>query len=289
MPIIKSISRKDSNFKQLLDYIHRHDGGEIGTFTYLHNILDVAPDDTEGMQRAFTINNAYRKKRKGGVGQYHEVISFHPDDAQAIQENPAILEDIARVYLELRASGAIAIARPHIDKEHVHIHCMISPNELESSKSIRLSKKQFQALQKTMQEYQLHYYPQLKNSYVERRDVDKYHRQEKEAPQRHTEQQMKKRGVATQRLDFLKKRVPELLSSVNQEGNMSAVFEQTGIEPYYYRNRLQGVWYEGKKYRFRRLLAPQSTEMMKLNRWNELRKKVVQQERKKEQRQGLFF
>ena len=68
----------------------------------------------------------------------------------------------------------IAIARPHSDKEHLHLHFMISPNELQNAQSIRLNKKEFEALRRTIEEYQLERYPELQHSYVHSRDQDRY-------------------------------------------------------------------------------------------------------------------
>ena len=81
-----------------------------------------------------------------------------------LKKYPEILEDLAQVYLELRAPDALGIARVHTDKDHVHLHFMISPNEIGTTKSIRLTKKQFQALRRTIEEYQVTYYPELKKS-----------------------------------------------------------------------------------------------------------------------------
>ena len=266
MPIIKSIGRKDSNFKQLIHYLHKLDGGEKEMFTYLHNLSGVMPDDLEGIEEAFKNNNAFRRKRKNGIGQYHEVMSFHPDDTAYLQEHPEILEDLARVYLGLRAPHTLAIARPHTDKNHLHLHFMISPNELGSSKSIRLSKKQFQALRRTMESYQLEYYPELTKSYVQSRDKEKY--EERAQTQRHKEWQMGKRGVGILDKERLASVVKEALAKTDDLAVFQDMLGKEGVEVYRYRGKVQGVVYNGRKYRFGRLLGADEGMKKIVDGWN---------------------
>lgn len=272
MPVIKSIGRKDTNFGQLINYLHRLDGGERETFTYLHNMSGLASDDLNGMKQSFINNNCYRRKRKNGVGQYHEVMSFHPDDTQYLEQHPEILEDLARIYLELRAPDAIAIARPHTDKDHLHLHFMISPNELGNSKSIRLSKAQFQALRRTIEKYQLQQYPELTKSYVHSRDQEKYREQVK--TQSHKEWQMLQRGMGIKDKVEIAATVAAVLDSTNDLKTFQSFLHKNGIEIYRYQGRLQGVVYNGRKYRFSRLLEKGSVRMNIIDGWNKRLKKI---------------
>ena len=283
MPIIKSIGRKDTNFHQLIDYLHRQDGAEQDSFTYLHNLPGIVSDDVQGMVTAFVANNQYRKKRKNGVGQYHEVMSFHPEDTAVLQKYPEIVEDLAQVYLELRAPDALGIARVHTDKDHVHLHFMISPNEIGTSKSIRLTKKQFQALRRTIEEYQLMHYPELSQSYVQSRETGEQRKQRKQtSPQEqsarrtHTLHQMKKRGAMQNHFD--KKEIGSTVKAMLWEAKGMTVeefksqIESYGAEVYYYRGRLQGVKYNDRKYRFSRLLPKDSPQMEWVDAVNEKRR-----------------
>lgn len=283
MPTIKSIGRKDNNFQQLIGYLHREDGAGSNTFTYLHNIIGVEPDDLDGMEQAFRQNDVYRRKRKNGVGQYHEVMSFHPDDTVVLQQHPEILEDLARIYLELRAPDAPAIARPHTDKKHLHLHFMISPNKLESKKSIRLSKAQFQAIRRTIEEYQLQYYPHLHHSYVHSRDKEKYQQVAKENNPSHRVWQMEKRGMARDDLSFLKEQVATVLERVSKEEVFQEALRKVNIQPYFYHNKLRGVVYGGRKYRFSRLLEKEGKALLQLEKWNSSRRG----DRKDRDRQSL--
>ena len=291
MPIIKSIGRKDTNFKQLIDYLHRKDGEEQELFTYLHNISSVSPDDIKGMEQVFVNNNQYRKKRKNGIGQYHEVMSFHPEDTTILKKYPEILEDFAQVYLELRAPDSLAIARVHTDKDHIHLHFMISPNEVDSSKSIRLTKKQFQALRRTVEEYQVAYYPELKKSYAQSRNKQKDRVQENEKTEKeksgrrnHTVQQMKKRGVMLSDKKDIGTTVEAFLDSTNDLETFQNALKGHNVDTYYYKGRLQGVVYNGRKYRFSRLLDKGAKPMEQIELWNQ---KIKNKNRQYEQDSGL--
>ncbi len=282
MPVIKSIGRKDASFGQLVDYLHKKEK-KIGvdekvphakainelvyyisqedkdvpkeeTFSYLHNILGVSPDDLESIKEAFKENDQYRIERRGGVAQYHEVMSFHPKDTAVLKDNPEIVEDMARAYLELRAPNGLGIAKLHVDKEHMHLHFMISPNEVGSSNSIRMSKSEFNAVCKTIQKYQLEQYPELKHSYVQERDEERYQSQ-READKA-----------------YVKEALEEAFEKATDEKSFAALAEKAGLETYTYRDKLNGVKYDGEKYRFSRLLGNEHTGVDKVKEWNELLK-----------------
>ena len=181
MPVIKSMTRKDSSFGQLVDYLHKEKPnfeqllGYINkesaqsnhVKTLLHNLPDVASEDIDGITQAFKDNDAFRHQRKNGVVQYHEVISFAPEDRETLIRNPQILTDMARKYLDLRAPHSLAIARPHFDQEHVHLHIMISGNQYQSKEPSRISKVVFEIVKQQLMEYQLEKYPELSNSVIE--------------------------------------------------------------------------------------------------------------------------
>lgn len=183
MPVVKSKTRKDASFRQLVEYIHNHEkdhsfeqlvgyihkeaGRNAQSQTLLHNLNDIAADDTAAIIEAFQENDSFRRQRKNGVVQYHEIISFSPKDREILEKDPDILLDLASKYLSLRAPGSLAIARPHFDKEHVHVHLMISGNQYRSSQPSRISQKEFNQVKQELNEYQLEHYPELANSLIE--------------------------------------------------------------------------------------------------------------------------
>lgn len=178
MPIITSTTRKDiSALSQLIRYVSEQQAEKIESISLLHNIT-AKPEDITAIIKAFKTNNHYRKKRKGGIVLYHDIIAFHPKDKQAIENNPYILEDIARLYITERSPNGLAYAKIHLDKEHIHIHVVLSPNEKESRKSIRVSKKNFSIIRQKLERHQYLTYPELTFSFI-RQSIRKHEQREK--------------------------------------------------------------------------------------------------------------
>jgi len=156
--IIKSLSRKTRSFQQLLDYINQPK--EKGP-SFAHNLRS-DPEDTALVHREFLDNARYLPQRKNGNVLYHEIISFHRADRDKLE--PAVIEDLARRYLERRAQRALAYARIHYDTDHVHVHLLISANELDTTKRLRLSRGEFKSVVHEIELYQARQYPFLKES-----------------------------------------------------------------------------------------------------------------------------
>jgi len=166
MPIITSSTRKDTKaLSQLISYVYAEERNQGLSIAILHNI-SAKEHDLKAIQQAFKENDRFRKKRKGGVVLYHDIISFHPLDNKHILYNPNILEDIAREYIERRSPNGLAFGKLHIDTINFHIHVIYSATEKNCSTSIRISKKEFTALRRGIEQYQLQHYPDLEHSYV---------------------------------------------------------------------------------------------------------------------------
>lgn len=103
--------------------------------------------------------------RKNATRVIHEIISFHVKDSNRI--TAAILEDIAREYMRFRSPNGIFVAVPHIEDAHLHIHIAGSPWEYRSTKSLRMSHKEFKELKLSIQGYQQTRYPELTHSLVD--------------------------------------------------------------------------------------------------------------------------
>ena len=153
MPVIKSMSRKGSpNFKRIVNYILKEQNAKA--WTLLHN-MKASPQEKEAIIQEFVDNDQYRKKRKNGNAYYHEILSFSYLDYKAISANLWILEDLTHEYLQRRTDG-LALAYPHIDdgfkkQPSIHVHILLSANEMSSSKSIRISKAQLKRIKKEIE------------------------------------------------------------------------------------------------------------------------------------------
>lgn len=218
------------------------------TFFIAHNMYG---DEAEHFKEAFNANEQYRKKRKRGVVAYHEILSFSPLDNISLKE----LEVLSLKYIELRAPDALVLAKPHIEDGHYHVHFLISGTACCSSKVMRLDDKAFKALRKDMELYQLRKYPHLSNSIVYLTAKE----QERSLRQRQDQQARKDRGVqAKKRIGKHQKLDKEkLVIAINKMVDYSQskvdffnYLQQQNLQHYYYREKLAGVIYKGRKYRF---------------------------------------
>lgn len=171
--IVKSLPRKTRSFGQLLRYINA--SAETGR-ALLHNLRS-APDHLAAIEAELLDNSRLLSPRKNGNYLYHEILSFGVGDRQLV--TAAMLEDVARAYLELRAPYALAYARAHWETSNPHIHLLISANNVGGSKRLRLSRQEFQRIKQQLESHQREQYPQLEHSVVFNRP------QERNRPARH--------------------------------------------------------------------------------------------------------
>ncbi len=270
--IIKSLSRKDKNFGQLLKYIFQHGGGKTNPEgVYLHNLQHHDPADIEAHHKAFTEVHRHHSGKKGSNTMYHEIVSFHPADREYLEKNSHVLWDIMREYSQQRAPDAVGVGVVHMNEKHPHMHLMYSGNNLHTSKSSGISKSQFAAVKAHMQTYQKEQYPALTHSQLA---IEKTPQQQKSD----AEYQLEKRGQTTKK-ELIRATIVSALS-----GSKSA-FEQTlhqnNIELYYRNKRAVGVLCEDRKYRFSTLLQADSESLKKLTGWYP---KPEQEQKKRDQR-----
>ena len=186
MPIITSHSRKDTRaIQEQVRYVRRFENEAQISITLLHNITSKHLDTDEIIQ-AFKENDKYRRKRKNGIVLYHDIISFHPKSRTYLLKHQFILEDFATKYINKRAKNSLALMQVHTDKDHLHMHILISPNEKYTSKSTRISKSKFTQIRRELEAYQLERFPELEHSYIhqsnQQNKIEK-ERQDKDFPE----------------------------------------------------------------------------------------------------------
>lgn len=153
------MSRKTASFAQLYDYITQaKDGPKIAL---AHN-LPCPSVDRAAVLKAFFDTDRLSRPRKNGVRVFHEVLAFHPGDAEAL--TLSAMRDLAEFYLHLRAPRGIALAEVHFDQAHPHVHLMISANEAGSGRKIRLSRRAFSKIKERLEAFQKARFPELTQS-----------------------------------------------------------------------------------------------------------------------------
>ncbi len=111
--------------------------------------------------------------RKNNVKLYMEIISFHSDNAKDLTNYK--LKKIARKYLSLRSNLSVALATAHRkEKDHVHLHILLSGTEYKTGKSVRISRDDFKNKVKiSMERFQEKHFPELERSKINhKREID---------------------------------------------------------------------------------------------------------------------
>lgn len=231
----KTIARKDSSFLNLTQYITKE---AIKDYVFTHNMKSQKALDPLVIAREFYKHSKLIKARKNGNIFYHDILSLHPDDTKHIK-NPDVLHDLFQKYISLRASKAKAWARIHYDKgKHIHIHIIISANELNQSTKVRMSKARFEIIKRKLERYQLEKYPNLKNSLV-------FQKKLKESKKR--SQTIENRNKASKEKPSREDEIQEILSSVLSSPLISSLddfkqeLSQNGLEFYQRGKKSVGV------------------------------------------------
>ena len=244
--ILKSTSRKDRNFRQIIEYLHKEGGEREGVITWLQNI-NVLPDDLKGISQALKYNDRFRKKRRNGVVFFHDIMAFAPQDTASILNAPWILADFMREYIRRRAPHALVVARPHIEEEHIHIHFIISGSEYKNSKSLRLSKKELENIKTEMRAWQQERFPKLIYSYQQNRGESTNNRSQ-------TTWQMEKRGQIQDQKEQLKNILLQSLYDADSWTALMNSLNKYKIKLYRRQSQIAGVEWKGKKFRFATLI-----------------------------------
>ena len=130
----------------------------------------------------------------------------------------------------MRAENHLTFTALHTDKDHLHIHLMISANELEGNKRVRLSKKAFSTIQKELEQYLNTTYPQLGKTTHYNKDL--------------TQIKSKK--------ELLKSTLDDLFTGSPSKEDFKSKSSELKLE-FYTRGKTVGVISEGKKYRLKTL------------------------------------
>ena len=238
--LIKSLSRKSGGFGQLIDYISREKAVvKVNGKTLYEKHLLLGNKKDEWIKQ-FKENESLRlTKRDKSNLMYHELLSWHGNDREVILRNPEMLRELAREYLNQRAPDSQALAFAHQDKEHVHLHCMISGLSFGSGRSNRISKEQFRTIKENMERFQREKYPEIKHSSIT-------HNLPPKSPITDKEHQIIKRGKSTQR-QALQEQLEGIIKNCNSKEQFYRRLEDTGLKTYSRGGKVYGVEQENER------------------------------------------
>lgn len=216
-------------------------------------------------------------QRSNNVKIFHEILSFHRDEKHLTMEK---LQDIGKKYLELRNENAVALAVPHQDKEHLHLHIALSGVEAKTGRALRVSQAEFKAIKQQIQEYQLQKYPELTKSIVD------HSGKRKEKP-KDREFQLIKRTHKVSEKDRTKQTLEQCFKQALSQADFIKRVSQAGLKVYERGGKPTGI--EGdRKMRFSNLgfglskLSDLDNRATRLNEIESLRKESQAQDVEKD-------
>lgn len=237
--IIKSMGRKSAGktsgagvrgggvFGRLVDYMTRSEDHEVAESVIWHGFYGHAGMAARDVVDAFQRNAAHLKARKNGNVLYHEILSFSRGHNLPDQELVRSVTDIGQEYLRQRATDQLAFGAVHRDTDHIHLHLMISANEVGKAERVRLSKKDFADIQKSVEAYALKHYPELAQTRV----YDKSRAPEKLKTQTN-EQAMKTRTGAQSRKEALKAKLHQFFERARSPEDLEGLLRAAGMSLY---------------------------------------------------------
>lgn len=162
MPIIKSMPVKKADWSYHYNYLAK-DSSNLFSWG-----LNVDPYNEQDVIQEFQYNQSFLSlNSKAKNKYYHEVLSL-PSNNMSIEEQEQALYDISDKYINLRAKDNLVLGSFHNDSKHLHCHLMISANSYMSTKSTRLSKKQFKEIQREVELYKNKKYPSLETKHYQK-------------------------------------------------------------------------------------------------------------------------
>ncbi|MBK7359032.1 MAG: relaxase/mobilization nuclease domain-containing protein [Saprospiraceae bacterium] len=157
--ILKNLTRRTGT-QQLVNYLFKNEKDNKPEPIIKHNLRSKT---VNGWSKEFDRNFDLRTNRRvDNIRLHHTIISFSNKDKKQI--NPELLKDITKKYIELRGKDNIYLASSHHDKEHIHLHIVMSSTKLITGESNRISRQEFRDLKLALDGYQKEKYPELVNS-----------------------------------------------------------------------------------------------------------------------------
>lgn len=198
------------------------------------------------MVRFFLENEKYRKvTRKDSIRIKEFYISFDPRDSDVLTKET--LMDIARHFMHQFDPLTPAVAVPHFDKEHVHIHIIFAGIQYKTGKSNDKNNREFDNFKKAIERYQIRKYPEIKYSIVQTKE-----RAKECVVENDREYRVKKRTGTSKKL-ILRKEVEQAISKSKNLNQLKENLRERSMEYYHNSESRHGIIFQGKKYRFSKL------------------------------------
>lgn len=240
--ILKNLTRR-SNTGQLVNYLFKQEKDNKPKPILKHNLRSRT---TKGWTKELDKNFELRlNKRKDNIRLHHTIISFSNKDKKQI--NIDLLKDITKKYIELRGKENQYLVSTHNDKEHIHLHIVMSSIKYLTGESNRISRQEFKDLKLALDQYQKEKYPELVHSLPAHGKSQKLQLSDPELKLQDRE------GKLSQKQGLLET-VETVYSRSKSIDNFLSELKSEGIKTYDRGGKVYGVEDEtGRHYRFKTL------------------------------------
>jgi len=237
--IIKSMSRNTKSFTQLVEYLDKED-------VLSRNSWNMYADLNSNKQiiREFLENSRHLENARGKLYLYHEVLSLEANDL-SLKRQQEILHDLSNHYVKSRAKNHLAYSVIHNDTKNLHMHLVMSSNEVYGDRRVRLSKREFKNIQASLEEYKNLKYPELSKTRL-------YAKQKDQAKSKQTEQEIKHKKAKVPKKEEIKVELESIFTKSLTNKSLQNTLQAKGYE-LYKRGKTTGVIFEAKKYRLKTL------------------------------------
>lgn len=257
--ILKNLTRR-SNIGQLVNYILKPEKNEKAEPILKHNL---SSRSANRWTKEFESNDSLRLyKRSDNIKLNHTILSFSNKDIDHISKE--LLKDISKKFIELRGKDNLYLASSHHDKEHIHLHILMSATKYMTGESNRISKKEFHELKLALDAYQIQKYPELTHSLPEHGKRSKVQSSAKEFS-------IQNDNVKLSQKQHISETIAEIYGKANSSQEFLSQLKFEGLEPYYRGGSVYGIEDEGRHFRFKTL-------GFDVNKLDELDKKPSKQE-----------
>jgi hypothetical protein len=239
--ILKNLTCR-SNIGQLVNYILKPEKIEKAEPILKHNLRSRSPI---GWTKEFESNNALRLyKRSDNIKLNHTILSFSNKDIEHISKD--LLKDISKKFIELRGNDNLFLASSHHDKDHIHLHILMSATKYMTGESNRISKLEFKELKLALDAYQKEKYPELAHSLPEHGKRSKVQSSTKEYP-------IQNDNVKLSQKQQISETIAEIYGKTKSSQEFLSQLKFEGLEPYFRGGSVYGVEDQGRHYRFKTL------------------------------------
>lgn len=198
----------------------------------------------QNMVKQFESNELKRKIQRSNANRaYHEIVSFHKSDTDKLPKK--VLLKIARKYVKERSPNSMVISTMHSDKDHLHIHNVISALEFATGKPVRLSRKEFKDVKVRMEQFQ------EKELGLEYSKVN-HSKKKEQMLQLDIDRELNLRGKRSERQEIQFKLI-QIFSKARAEKVYFKELEKAGLELYSRGGKIVGVQGFNKRYRLKTL------------------------------------